>query len=97
MSTLSTWRCRIWAGTGTLKKKYWGAVGKPIDLLAREFLNGGSEEEIKELTELAVNYELELIPKQAQMYPDAMQTIISLYNNGHALSVCSNGTTGYIF
>jgi len=70
-------------------------VGKPLTAIAADFFDSDGQE-ANRYFELVLQYELEEIPPNAQMYPFAIELLHKLKKAGHSLVICSNGNKEYL-
>ena len=72
------------------------SIGKPIGLIAKDYLGTDDDDLIKRFVTLALEFELEEIKTSAKMFPHAIELLQSLKATGHNLAICSNGTKDYV-
>ena len=72
------------------------SIGKPLRILAKDYLKTSNSMEINKFCRLAIQYELALIPEYAKLYPHCIELLKKLYNLDCQLAICSNGTNEYI-
>jgi len=72
------------------------SIGKPIGLIAKDYLKTDDDALIQRFVSLALKFELEEIEKSALMYPYAIEMLQRLKAAGHSLAICSNGTKDYL-
>lgn len=71
-------------------------IGLPMNKIAEKCLKTSDRMMIEAYSKQVAANEIKLIPKYAGMYPNALEILLMLSEDGHEMAICSNGSERYI-